>query len=70
MVIPNNSKINLPRMTKMATIINAIKTARLLIRNLASLLAPPTNDKNIGKLEIGFIMAKNPVNTVIEKVKR
>ncbi|GAA4236774.1 hypothetical protein GCM10022291_21910 [Postechiella marina] len=69
-LILNNSKIYLPKRTKTATIIKAIKFDRLFISCLVFLLAPCVKDKKTVMLEIGFVIAKNAVNTAIEKVIR
>jgi len=70
MVIPNNSKINFPSTTKVTTIMKEVRVAFMLILFLVRSSASSTNDKNIGTLAMGFMMAKNPVKTVIANGNR
>lgn len=63
-----SSKINLPKSTKTVTIINAIILALLFISSFVFLSAPCVKDKKRVMFDMGFVIAKNPVNTVIEKV--
>jgi hypothetical protein len=67
--MPNNSKRYFPRITKKTTIRKAVTQDVLAIDFLSCSLLSPTNPKNTGVLAIGFMMAKNPVNTVNAKVK-
>jgi hypothetical protein len=48
---------------------NAVRQAFAAILLFVSYFSPPTNPKNMGMFVIGFITAKNPVNTDIENNK-
>jgi hypothetical protein len=55
--------------TKNNTIKNAVMQEVFAIDFLADLSLSPTKPKKTGVFATGFIMAKNPVKTVKEKVK-
>ena len=60
----------LPRITEDATIKNAVMEADLAIFLFDALSWSPTRPRNTGIFAMGFIIAKKPVNTVMENVKR
>ena len=68
-VIPNNSKRYLPRITKNSTIKNAVMQDVFAIAFLCFSSLSPTSPKNTGVFAMGFIIAKKPVNTDNENVK-
>jgi hypothetical protein len=69
-LILNNSKIYLPSKTNTVTMINAIIFALLLMSLLVLSSAPWVRDKKTVMFDMGLVIAKKPVNTVIEKVSK
>ena len=62
-------KDTFPRITKNNTIKKAVMQDVFAIDFLSDSSLSPTNPKKTGVFAIGFIIAKNPVKTVKEKVK-
>ena len=68
MLILKSSKIYFPNRTKTVTIIKAIIFDLLLISLFTFLSIPCVKDTKTVMLEIGLVIAKKPVNTVIANV--
>jgi hypothetical protein len=61
-----SSKIYFPMKTKAATITKAVMQAFRAILFLDSWLLSAVSERKTVVMEMGFTMAKNPVNTVME----
>ena len=67
--MPKAVKIKLPIMIKEVTMMNARRVETFATFFFSESLKVSVNPRKIGALAMGFIMAKKPVNTLIEKVK-